>query len=641
MLRNSKRGSRFNNRLKKLKSHDTQLIAQTSGKKIPGFRQLRFLFRFLNKKEARLFLVGIGIAVIGLSWYLGRYVVNNRVTIPDVGGEYSEVLVGTPRFINPIYAATNEVDNDLVRLVYSGLLRYDSQGNIQPDLAESYTASSTIYMVKLRQDALWHDGTQVTANDVLFTFERIQDPAVASPLRLSMQGVEIEKVDDHTISFTLEDPFAPFIHTLTTGILPQHVWIDTDANSMKLADANIRPIGSGPYKFSTLSKNKTGVIIDYTLEHNKDFYRGTPFIKTVQLHFAPDSTNAVESYLSKRVDGIHFVPQDKKADIDKRDTAIYPLQLPQYTALFFNQKRTAALEDSDVRQALAHSINRQQLIQDALKQDATAITSPLLPGMLGYKEDADFYAFSPTSSTALLDDSGYTTINREEFIDLRVEQLVDEWLDDKPEEEQDAEKESGELAKLALEQVEAEIPPSQDIFRKNKKDVILTVTITTVNNDATIATAELIQSFWQAIGVHTILYVVDPQLIQTEVIKNRNYEVLLFGEVLGADPDPYPFWHSSQIDDPGLNLSLFINRKADKLLEEARSTYNDEVREEAYHDFQEILHDELPAVFLYNPKYVYAQRTKINDFLVKRIVTPADRFNEIEKWFIETKGAWK
>ena len=150
MLRNSKRGSRFNNRLKKLKSHDTQLIAQTSGKKIPGFRQLRFLFRFLNKKEARLFLVGIGIAVIGLSWYLGRYVVNNRVTIPDVGGEYSEVLVGTPRFINPIYAATNEVDNDLVRLVYSGLLRYDSQGNIQPDLAESYTASSTIYMVKLR-----------------------------------------------------------------------------------------------------------------------------------------------------------------------------------------------------------------------------------------------------------------------------------------------------------------------------------------------------------------------------------------------------------------------------------------------------------------------------------------------------------
>ncbi len=660
--------------LAQLKHHDAQLVAQTSKRSLPSLKQIKFLFRFLTKKESRIFSAAILLVVIGVLWLGIGFIKSNRTSIPDIGGEYSEVITGTPRLINPIFATTNEVDQDLVRLMYSGLMRYDSSGVLMPDLAEEITVSTTVYNIKLRENIFWHDGTPFTADDVIFTILKIQDPNVSSPLRLSFQGVEVEKIDNHNLKMILEEPFAPFLHTLTTGILPQHLWIDTDASSMKLADANIKPIGTGPYKFESLSKNKNGIIIGYTLENNKNFYRGVPFIENLKFYFAPDIASAVETFLSKHADGIHFVPQNKKETIIKRDINLYTLQLPQYTALFFNEKRNAALENDDVRIALEHAIDRGRLIQDGLKGEAQIIYGPILPGKIGYANDANFYEFSPSTSTALLDEAGWEAINRESFVELRTEQLVEEWteeaevivededkdadaaddetsdennedevVDDEMliDEKTEAEQKLEELQKLAREQIESETPPSQEIFRKNKKDKILTVTITTVNNDATIAAAESIQSFWQAVGVHTILYVIDPQLIQSEIIKNRNYEALLFGEVLGADSDPYPFWHSSQVDDPGLNLSLFVNRKADKLLEEARETNDNEVRAEKYQEFQEILHEEIPAIFLYNPTYNYAQRKKIKDFSASQIVVPADRFNEIEKWFTETKGSWK
>ncbi len=643
----------------RLRSHDQKLLKLSSDATLPRLNQLRFLFRFLSKKEYRVFLVGLALVLIGVVIGGYQFVKTHRVSAPDVGGEYQEVIVGTPRLVNPIYSSANEVDQDLSRLLYSGLLRYDKNGLLIPDLAESFTVntSTTQFTVTLRENLTWHDETLITADDVLFTIERIQDPTVGSPMRLSFQGVTVTKSDDRTIVFDLENAFAPFAHTLTVGILPKHAWLDVLPSAMKLADANIRPVvGSGPYQFVELQKNRNGIIISYALEHFQNFHRGEPFVESIRLHFAPDTLSAIDMFANKRVDGIHFVPKADRETIAKRDTNIYTIALPQYTGLFFNQKRNEALETLTVRQALAHAIDREQLISSTLGATAQAIVSPLLPGSIGYQDDAPFYEFSPTTSTALLDGAKWKTIDRETYIALRTEQLVTEWEEQQPVEDvnkdelseeelaefnEQKKQKRAELEGLAREQIETQIPPSQDVFRKNGDDQILGVTITTVHNSETIAVAELIQSYWQAIGIDVQIQTVDPQLIQSEVLKDRNYEVLLFGEVLSADPDLYPFWHSSQIDDPGLNLSLFINRKADTLLEEARETTNQDTRTENYQAFEQILHAELPAIFLYNPKYVYAQRKKIQNFDVSRLYTPADRFNEIETWFIETKGEWQ
>lgn len=640
-MRNRFQREGLNQTLEKLKHHDKQLIANHTSRRIPSGKQLRFFFRFLSKKEFWWWAAGVAAILVGASMFSYGYIREHRLVSPDVGGEYREIVVGTPRLINPLYNSTNEVDQDLTRLMYSGLLRYNAEGALVPDLTETFSGnvSSTEYTAVLRNNLVWHDGTTLTADDVLFTIDRIKDPTVASPLRLSFQGVTTKKADDRTIIFKLEKPFAAFGHALTVGILPRHIWNDVNTQSMKLADANTRPIGSGPYAFEALSKSRTGLIVNYTLKRNEQFYRGAPFIERLQFLFAPDLDEAINTYTSKRADGVHFIPKERKEELTKRATNIYSLEIPQYTALFFNQKRNPALEKTPVRKALALAINKQQIIDEILLGDARPLSGPLPPGSIGYRESADPFAFNPTASLKLLDEAGWGVIDREGFVTLRTKQLANEWKTEHKDDPQATPQE--EIERLANEQVRAEVPPSQQTFRKNKSDQILTINLTTVNNKETIRVAESVQSYWQAIGVHTVLTVIDSGVIQSDVLRPRNYEVLLFGEVLGPTTDPYPFWHSSQIEHPGLNLSLYINRKADTLLEEARASTQPEERTKKYLAFQELLDKDVPAIFLYNPKYLYLQNKKVQEIAAHRIWIPADRFNEVERWYIKTQSEWK
>ena len=117
--------------------------------------------------------------------------------------------------------------------------------------------------------------------------------------------------------------------------------------------------------------------------------------------------------------------------------------------------------------------------------------------------------------------------------------------------------------------------------------------------------------------------------------------MLLFGEVLEIIPDPYPFWHSSQIKDPGLNLAKYENKSADKLLEAARTSLDEADRAKKYQEFQEILIGSAPAVFLYSPDYVYYVNKNIKGIDMKIIADPSKRFDNIEDWYINTKKTWK
>jgi len=129
--------------------------------------------------------------------------------------------------------------------------------------------------------------------------------------------------------------------------------------------------------------------------------------------------------------------------------------------------------------------------------------------------------------------------------------------------------------------------------------------------------------------------------LQNNYIRPRNYEALLFGEVLNYNPDPFAFWHSSQKKDPGLNLSLYDNAEVDKLLEEARQETDRNIRAEKYRKFQELVIEDVPAIFLYSPDYLYIQNKSVNGVELKNIVIPADRFNGIENWYIKTERVWK
>lgn len=516
-----------------------------------------------------------------------------------MGGKYTEGILGQPRYINPVLAQVNDADRDLVRLVFSSLFKYDGQSNLIPDLAQEYTIEEDelTYNVFLKKDILWHDGEPLTADDVIFTIKTIQNAEYKSPLKVNWQGVVVEKIDDFAIRFKLNNVYAPFLHNLTVSILPKHLWSGISAPNFPLAEYNLKPVGSGAYKFKKISKNKNGKIESIELVRNEHFYLTAdnndeigPFIKQIVLKFYNSQASLIEAYQKGQIDGLNFLPASDQ-DSFEAHCNIHQINLPLYYAIFFNQTKSKPLSDKTVRLALAHSINKEEIIADVLKGKGVVVDSPLLKGWMNYSSETKIYDFSPEHSQNILEEGGWTDTDEDNF---REKEIDDERVN-------------------------------------------LEVNLLTADRPELKQTAQLIKEYWENIGVKVNLQIVDATSIQQDNIRPREYDALLFGEVLGANPDPFAFWHSSQKKDPGLNLSLYQNKEVDKLLEDARQTMNQENRNQKYIEFQQILVDDIPAIFLYSSTYLYPVSERIKGISIERLATYSQRFSQVENWYIKTK----
>jgi len=586
---------------------DQKLVLNLQKSKTPTWRQFRQIDKVLSKKEKIAISIVGGILLLSIIVIGSIYYFEHRIFIPKNGGEYTEGLVGAPQFVNPIYSPSNDVDMDLVRLVYSGLMKVTPDGKVEPDLAESYEISEDgkEYTFHIRGDARWHDGNQVTADDVLFTFDSIQDPNLASPLAVSFRGTRIEKIDDLTIKFTLDEPFSPFLTTLTVGILPRHLWMDVPTTGFQIAEFNRKPIGSGPFKFKSFTRDKRGLIHAYNLERNEDFYGKAPYIEELSFKFYPTFEEGINALNNKNIQGLSYLPKESKEDIHgRKDLVYYTPAMPQYTALFFNQKQNTLLEDDDVRRALALATIKDEIVNDILDGEGTVVHSPIPEGSIGYHPDVEKIEPNISEANTLLDETKWKFLDQN---DTYRAVMVD------------------------IENEEGETYEEREDF---------TLSISTVDTEQNIAVAEEIREQWERVGIYVDIKTYSSAELQRDIIKNHNFEILLFGEILGLDPDPYPFWHSSQIG-AGLNLAQFANRDADKLLEDARTESDPEVRQEKYQKFQEILADKIPAIFLYSPTYTYPVTNKVKGIELERITIPADRFSGIYDWYIKTKRAWE
>lgn len=585
-------------------------------KRLPNLTQLKYLGKFYSETETlvtriALFLALAGSLALGVALYQ-----NNIVAAPAAGGEYVEAVIGAPTYINPLFAQTNDVDQDIARLVFGSLVKLDEQGQLVGDLVERYEVdgAQTTYTFTLKEGVRWHDGERLTARDVLFTVQSIQDASFKSPLYATFRNVRVASADERTVSFTLAEPFAPFLSVLTFGILPEHLWADVDPAYAILAELNLKPVGSGPYRFAHFSKDKKGNIKEYTLERFKDYYAPGPYIKTVTLKFFPSFEEARSAFADGNADGIGFLPQ--LAQLEPRDASqAHKFALPQYTALFFNQAANGALKEKDVRLALALATSKQEIINQAFGGDAIPVDSPILAGMLGYTESIPAALFDPAQAEKFLDAAGWKRV----YPDLGDE---------------------GDNAKIVETRGSANLGlPDADGTRytREKSSAKLELTLTTIQRQESITVAEALRDLWQRVGVTVNVNIVDAAKIQKDVIKPRAYEVLLFGQIIGKDPDPYPFWHSSQANDPGLNLALYQNKTADSLLEDARKTSELSSREQKYVAFQTQLAQDVPAIFLYSLRYTYLTPEEIRGIATERINHPSDRFANIASWYIKTK----
>lgn len=546
---------------------------------------------FKDKLIVTFLLLVIGIASV----YLGGYhYLKITEAVPRQGGEYIEGIVGQPLYVNPLLSETSESDSDLSQLIYSGLFKYDKEGNVVPDLAESHSVSEDQkeYTINMRKDAKWHDGKNVTAQDVSFTFNLIQDPSYKSLLlRQSFSGVSFRLIDDYTITFSLKNPYIGFLDNLTVGILPKHIWENVVPERFSLAEYNLHPIGSGPYFFSSFQKDAEGNILTYKLAAFKDYYGSVPHISKITFNFYPESNQLIEAYNKKEVMGMASIPPDNLKEIkNAKSTAINELAIPRYFSVFFNQTKSIPLAHDEVRKALNFAVDRKEIIGTVMHGKGTALASPFLPNMKGYADPGDIGA-KADEAKKILDEAGWK---------------MDE---------------------------------SENV-RKKEND-ILQFEMVTANYPELVNTAELIKKQWENIGARIEIKILSASDLDQNYIRTREYDSLLFGQAISFNGDLYSFWHSSQKHDPGLNLSLFDNTDADGILEGARQEADESKRIESYRKFQEILAEEVPATFLYSRHYLHPTSTKVKGIGTKSVNSAHQRFADICDWYIKTKRVLK
>jgi len=328
-------------------------------------KQLKYLSKFLSAREKKQVKILLVVIIISGLFLLIQGLLSLTYIKPDVGGEYVEGVVGSPLFINPILASSNSVDSDLSRLIFSSLVQYDKEGKLVPDLAENYEVSDDhlIYTFHLRQNVKWHDGETFNADDVIFTVASIQDVQFKSPLNRKFQGVKAEKVDDYTVKFILKEPYASFLNLLTFGILPEHLWYNIPPANADLNELNKKPIGTGPWKFDNLKKDKSGVIKSYTLSTFDKYYGKKPYLSKLTFKFYGDNLSAIEALKNQNVDGIGFLPLEYKDELKKhKNIVLHQLRQPQYAAIFFNQSKNTLLQVDYIRKALALALDKNKII---------------------------------------------------------------------------------------------------------------------------------------------------------------------------------------------------------------------------------------------------------------------------------------
>ena len=567
---------------------------------LPKERSIRGILRSFTMAEKAIFYFFTTIFIVSgltLMWKVSNAYL---VEIPVQGGTLTEGVVGNPRFINPVLAIS-EADKNLVALIYSGLVRVTPQGEIENDLAEEVTISDDrrIYTVHIHPGVRFHDDTPVTAEDVIFTLQKITNPAIKSPKRGNWEGVVINKIDEQTVSFTLKQPYIPFIHNLTVGILPKHIWKNVSDDEFAFSQFNTIPVGSGPYKVERVERNSGGIPDRYRLVPFENVSQKMPFIKNLIFKFYSSEGSLISAYNAREVESMGSISPEKILELQKSGSRVISSPLPRVFAVFFNQNQSKILLNKEVRQALNLTSPKEEIVNKILNGYAAVISGPMPAGI-------------------------YSQTNIENETLTMEERL--------------------ETAKTILANAGWQPNPETGILEKKSTSGTMTLSFSISTGDAPELqqAANVLVSAWQKLGAKIEVLIFETGDLNQNVIRPRNFDALLFGEMVGRDRDLYPFWHSSQRTDPGLNIALYANSQADKYLDNARSASDSpEVMAENYKAFAKALEADIPAIFLYTPSLLYIVPEKVKNVNLDSLVVSQDRFLGIVNWYIETNKVWK
>ncbi|MBI2724534.1 MAG: peptide ABC transporter substrate-binding protein [Chloroflexi bacterium] len=528
----------------------------------------------------------LGAFTVAMFWYV---VLSNPTgeAVPASGGRYVEGITRAPERMNPLFANANPADADVAALVFSGLVRMGPDGTPLPDLAERWeiTGNGADYVFYLRQGVAWQDGEPFDADDVVFTYRAISQPGFKGSVALAaaLEGVTVTARDASTVEFRLQQAYAPLLSWLTVGILPRHLLQNMDANQLYNAAFNDRPIGTGPYTFK---RRTSGGGVE--LETNSTYYLGPPPISAVELRVFPDPSAVADALRTRQIDGALLGPQTSAAELAflARDNQVAARELVSttYNTVYLDT-RAPVFSDTDVRRALWQALNVDALIT----ADAGGRGEPIdtgIPRRSWAYAQVDVPTFDPGAAASSLERSGWARA-------------------------------------------------SDGIRRKG--DVRLAFSLSTPNEPTRVALAEDIARQWRAIGADVQVQPIDAATYLQDHVLGRQFQAALVAVDPGPDPDPYAFWHSSQIVSSGGNVASFSDGALDNALERARQTTDIARRKELYAQVQVIIVQAAPQIPLFAPASTYVQSTRIKGVGEPYMLSPSARFADIGNWYIETR----
>ncbi len=542
------------------------------------------IFVALTAREKIVFFSAAAAAAASGLALAGIVLAASTVMVPTHGGEYAEGFAGQPVYVNPVIAST-DIDKSLVRLVFSSV----------GGLADKITASEDgrTWNVRLKENLHWQDEMKLTSDDVVFTVQKIQDRESRSPLYDAWQGAAAERVSELEIKFSLINPYAFFGDTLRgLYVLPKHVFAEVPPTNWHLSDYNLKPVGSGPFAFAGYDKKPDGFIRAYTVSAWNNYPGDGALVETIRFLFFSEQADLLKAFDAGKLDGFAGIGPDDASAI-KRPHETIRYAIPNYYAVFLNQNKNVPLKEKDVRTALALAVDRDALLSNALGGVGMPAVGPIPEGTPYFNAELK-RAADPEAAGALLDAAGWK------------------------------------INDLGLREKSAQ-----------KSTTSLEFTITVPQIGFLTKTAELLRQAWQKIGVVARLETLPVEEVASKAIKNRDYEALLFGNVLGKNFDLFSFWHSSQRFHPGSNFSVYNSKKADSLIESIRQNLDQKTRETQLRELQKLMAEDAPAIFLYSPDYLFVSAKNLHGVRAETISEPAERFAAANYWYLKTARVLK
>lgn len=550
--------------------------------------------------QVLLITVGVALLVVVLVY---QAIGLTTILVPAEGGIYIEGLAGSPQYLNPLLSAYNDVDRDLVSLIFNGLVRLDVGGKPAPDLASRWEISpdGRVYTVTLRTDVRWQDGVPFTADDVLFTVDLLQDPGYTGPADIAQlwRQVKVEALRFDMVRFTIPEPFAPFLDYLTIGILPQHILKGVSASELPGHPFNTKPIGTGPFVVEEVV-NAGGHISQITLSANPTYSGRRPYLSKIEFRFYPDHASVVAAYQAGEIQGIgQVLPSDLDRVRAEPHLNLFSALSSEMTLIFLrlDDPNVAFFQDRRVRQALLYGLDRQALIDRVLDGQGAVANSPILPGSWAYDPGVPAYPYDPEQAAALLNEVGWTLPRS-----------------------------SGEMEGQDVGPIQAQ----ERMRRRNGSEMVFTLSV--ADDVLHRALAEEIVRQWRNLGIAASVQVVPPGEFHT-VLAERRFQAILVDLEVPGDPDPYVFWHESQIEH-GQNYAGLKSRTISEIVEQARRATDQAQRTALYQRFQALFAEQVPALLLYYPVYTYAVDEKVGGVQIRPLNAPSDRFRNIADWYV-------